>query len=121
MNTLAIDYGTKTIGLAHYNGSIALPLGNIDNDGDMWFNIMGIVAQHNIATIIVGFPKNTDMQTIINKFINTLQYMFEWTITKIDENYTSVQAQAITESTGKHIANDTLAAMELINRYLAQQ
>jgi len=77
VNTLAIDYGTKTIGLAHYNGSIALPLGNIDNDGDMWFNIMGIVAQHNIATIIVGFPKNTDMQTIINKFINTLQYMFE--------------------------------------------
>ena len=39
-------------------------------------------------------------------------------IIRIDENYTSVQAQAITGEVGKHIAHDTLAAIEIINRYL---
>ena len=41
----------------------------------------------------------------------------ELEIIKIDENNTSVQAQAITWESKKHVAHDTLAAMEIINRY----
>ncbi len=114
---LSIDYGTKTIGLASAINKVPMPIGNLENDGDLRFKLMGIIAQHNIETILIGFPKNELIQEKINQFIKTLQLMFEWEIIKVDENYTSVQAQAITWSTGKHIATDTLSAMELINRY----
>ena len=79
---------------------------------------MGIIAEHKVHIILVGFPKNEMMQIKINQFIKTLGMMFEGEIIRIDENYSSVQAQAITWSIGKHVANDTLSAMELISRYL---
>ena len=121
-NILSIDYGTKQIGLAYCNHeSIPLPIGNIDNDGDMWFTLMGNIAQHSSQIILVGFPKHEGMRIHIDKFIKTLQIMDNTLeIIRIDENYTSVQAQAITGEVGKHIAHDTLAAIEIINRYLME-
>lgn len=119
-NILSIDYGTKHIGLAYCNHeNIPLPIGNIDNNGDMWFTLMGNIAQHRSQIILVGYPKHEWMRVHIDKFIKTLQIMdHALEIIRIDENYTSVQAQAITGETGKHIAHDTLAAIEIINRYL---
>jgi RNase H-fold protein (predicted Holliday junction resolvase) len=61
------------------------------------------------------------MRIHIDKFIKTLQIMDDWLeIIRIDENYTSVQAQAITGEVWKHVAHDTLAAIEIINRYLME-
>lgn len=116
---IAIDYGTKTLWLAYCgNEKIPLPLGNIENNGDLWFSLMGTIAQHKANIILVGYPKNEDMRIHIDKFIKTLQIMdHTLEIIRIDENYTSVQAQAITWESKKHIAHDTLASMELINRY----
>lgn len=116
---LSIDYGTKQIGLAYCNHEdIPLPMGNIDNDGDMRFTLMGIIAQHQSKIILVGYPKHEGMRIHIDKFIKTLLVMdSELEIIRIDENYSSVQAQAITWETGKHIAHDTLAAIEIMNRY----
>lgn len=73
-----------------------MPLGNLDNNGDLRFKLMGIIAENSIQTILVGFPKNEMMQHKINQFIKTLAMMFEGNIIRIDENYSSVQAQAIT-------------------------
>lgn len=119
-NILSIDYGTKQIGLAYCNHEyIPLPIGNIDNNGDMRFTLMGNIAQHRSEIILVGYPKHEWMRLHIDKFIKTLQIMDNTLeIIRIDENYTSVQAQAITGEVGKHIAHDTLAAIEIINRYL---
>lgn len=120
-NILSIDYGTKQIGLAYCNHEdIPLPIGNIDNNGDMRFSLMGNIAQYRSRIILVGYPKHEGMRVHIDKFIKTLQIMdTALEIIRIDENYTSVQAQAITWESGKHIAHDTLAAIEIINRYLA--
>lgn len=118
-NILSIDYGTKQIGLAYCNNeNIPLPLGNIDNDSDLRFTLMGIIAQRQSKIILVGYPKHEGMRIHIDKFIKTLLIMDgELEIIRIDENYSSVQAQAITWETGKHIAHDTLAAIEIMNRY----
>lgn len=122
INLVSIDYGTKTLGLAHIsNNSIPLPLGNIDNDENLWFSLMGILAQRQAKTVLIGYPNNQGMRDKIDNFIKNLQIMDnELNIIRIDENYTSVQAQAITWESKKHVAHDTLAAMELINRYLNQ-
>lgn len=119
MNIISIDYGTKQLGLAYCNDQgIPLPLGNLENDGDLWFSLMGQIAHKQAKLILVGYPKNEEIRTKIDKFIQTLLIMdSELEIIKIDENYTSVQAQAITWESKKHVAHDTLAAMEIINRY----
>lgn len=119
MNIISIDYGTKQLGLAYCNDQgIPLPLGNLENDWDLWFSLMGQIAHKQAKLILVGYPKNEEMRTKIDKFIQTLLIMdSELEIIKIDENYTSVQAQAITWESKKHVAHDTLAAMEIINRY----
>ena len=79
---------------------------------------MGQIAYKQAKLILVGYPKDEGMRAKIDKFIQTLLIMdSELEIIKIDENYTSVQAQAITGEVKKHVAHDTLAAMELINRY----
>ena len=58
---------------------------------------MGQIAHKQAKLILVGYPKNEEMRTKIDKFIQTLLIMdSELEIIKIDENYTSVQAQAIT-------------------------
>ena len=58
-NILSIDYGTKQIGLAYCNHEyIPLPIGNIDNNGDMWFTLMGNIAQHRSEIILIGYPKH---------------------------------------------------------------
>lgn len=121
VNILAIDYGTKILGVAHYNDILPLPLGNIENNGDMRFTLMGLIAEKKISSILVGFPKHPIMQEHINKFIKTLQMMFEGEVLKVNEDYSSVQAQVITWELKKHVAHDTLAAMELINRYLGNK
>lgn len=120
-NILAIDFGTKQWWLAFYQPwSIPLPLGNLVNDGNVRFSLMGIIAQYKIATILIGYPKNQSIRTHIDQIIKTLMIIDAWLeVITIDENYTSVQAQVITWTTGKHIAHDTLAAIEIINRFLS--
>ncbi|HNG97604.1 MAG TPA: Holliday junction resolvase RuvX [Candidatus Absconditabacterales bacterium] len=115
---LSIDYGTKTLGLGLWTGSIPLPLGNIDNNGMMRFSLMGLIGERRPTTILIGYPKHELMRSHIDHFIKTLQTMYEGTILRIDENYTSIQAQARTGVSGKHSAHDTLSAMELIERFI---
>lgn len=98
---------------------MTLPIGNIENDGDMRFTLMGIVAQKRCKIVLVGYPKDAWMRLKIDQFIKTLHVLdSELNIIRIDEDYSSVQAQVITGETGKNIAHDTLSAMELITRYL---
>jgi hypothetical protein len=81
-------------------------LANIDNNGDLRFTLMG----NHRSTSVSGLswwaiPKHEGMRTHIDKFIKTLLMMDgALEIIRIDENYSSVQAQAITGETGKHVA-----------------
>lgn len=56
---LAIDFGTKTIGLAisDNDNKFAIPYCEIKNDNKMFDEILEIISFENIKTIIIGFPK----------------------------------------------------------------
>lgn len=119
---LAIDFGTKQRWLAFCRAwsSMPLPLGNLTNNGDLRFSLMGTIAEYKIDTVLIGYPNNQAIRTRIDQTIKTLLMMDTWVeVITVDENYTSVQAQATTWATGKHIAHDTLAAIEIINRFLS--
>jgi RNase H-fold protein (predicted Holliday junction resolvase) len=54
MNHLAIDYGTKRIGLAIAVEGIISPISPIKNDCDKYENIINAIKDHKIGKIFVG-------------------------------------------------------------------
>src|SRR3989338_6728556 len=77
MKHLAIDYGTKRIGLAISNarGTIALPFGIFENNSALMTNLARIIKEEGIAKIVVGTPdynKKTPFKKKIQLFITKL-------------------------------------------------
>ena len=93
---LAIDYGTKRMGIAVTDPLqlIATPLTTISTDKVLEF-LQAYVKQENIATMIVGMPKRLNntasaMTAVVTKFIHKLQKAFpDQHIIPQDERYTS--------------------------------
>ncbi|MGL5640057.1 MAG: Holliday junction resolvase RuvX, partial [Mycoplasmoidaceae bacterium] len=80
MNILAIDYGTKRIGLAICLLDIVMPYGKIinTNNFDIIQKISNIVIEEKISKIIIGIPlnnndKDTEISFLIRDFSNELK------------------------------------------------
>ena len=75
-----------------------MPVGYIQNDGSTMFELANIIQQYNINKIVVGYPqRQKDMQEKIDRFIKELSFVYpDMEIIKIDEDYTSVEANATT-------------------------
>jgi len=122
MNILWIDYGTKYIWLAKKDTkhNVIIPVGYIQNDGWTMFELSNIIEQYNIKKIVIWWPtKQKDMQEKIDKFIKELNIIYpDMEIIKIDEDYTSVEANATTWNFKKKAwEEDTIAAMKILERY----
>ena len=122
MSIVAIDRGRKTIGLA-YQGktSIIMPLGTLTNDPDALRSLAGIIAQKAPSVIVIGLPaQERAIKASIKKFGAMLQSIVdpEITLHYINEDYSSVQAGAITGVYTKDHSTDTLAAMTILQNYL---
>ena len=122
MNILWIDYGTKYIWLAKKDTkhNVIIPVGYIQNDGWTMFELSNIIEQYNIKKIVIWWPtKQKDMQEKIDKFIKELNIIYpDMKIIKIDEDYTSVEANATTWNFKKKAwEEDTIAAMKILERY----
>ena len=93
---MAIDYGTKRVGLAITDSLkiIATPLTTVQSSEILIF-LQAYMKQENIETLVVGMPKrlnntSSPMTIIVEKFIKTLQHMFpDKQIISQDERYTS--------------------------------
>lgn len=134
---LGIDRWTKYIGLAYalWESKVIFPIGYILNDKMMYFNIAGIIEKHNIGKIMLGRPsKQKDIQAKIEAFIKSLNYIIEnreITIQLVEEDYSSVQSGEIISNAArelgfekdfkKNAAEDTISAMIILERGLAQQ
>lgn len=55
--TLAIDFGTKRIGLAITYGSLAEPLIILDNDADLFNKLLEIIKREKVQQIVVGISE----------------------------------------------------------------
>lgn len=87
---LAIDFGTKRIGLAVSHASLAQPLKIILNDDQVLENIRQVVAQGKITQLVVGMSEN-EMAVKIQNFVEKLKEKISLPIALTDETLSSYQ------------------------------
>lgn len=93
---LAIDYGTKRIGLALSDPLMifAYPYKTIPNDNTFWRSLSEIIREQNVIKIILGHPlKESGEENYFHKqwleFKNKIEKDFELEVILWDERYTS--------------------------------
>lgn len=126
MKILAIDYGTKKIGLAvsDRKSRIAFPFAVVDNDAGLIERLKKIIKKEKIQKIVVGAPRynpKTNFYYQIEIFINDLEANFDLPIETHDELLTSKAAQKIkSDSTNKVKSDHDLSAMLILEDYLTK-
>ncbi len=93
---LAIDYGTKRIGLAVTDPlkMFAIPFDTIPNDKHTLDKLKQIISEKNVVKIILGNPvkENGEDSTIskdVRKFKSELEKKIDLAIELVDERYSS--------------------------------
>jgi putative holliday junction resolvase len=135
MQVLAVDFGTKNIGLAVGNSEtrVATPLGQIAarNHRHVLEEILQRIGEFEIGHIVVGYPLNMDGSRSfhcerVDQFINYLTKRVTLPITRVDEKLSSFAA----EEMGKEIVNDyrqrktfldSLAAQVILQNFFEHQ
>jgi putative Holliday junction resolvase len=135
MKVLAIDFGTKHIGLAVGNSQtrVATPLGQIAarNHRHVLEEILKRIGEFEIGHIVVGYPLNMDGSRSltcerIDQFINFLNKRITLPVSRMDERLSSFTAEEI----GKEMVSDhrqrktfldSLAAMIILQNFFEKQ
>jgi len=135
MKVLAIDFGTKNIGLAVGNTEtrLATPLGQIAarNHRHVLEEILKRIGEFEIGQLVVGYPLNMDGSHSlacerIDQFINYLNKRVAMPVSRVDERLSSSTAEEI----GKEMVSDyrqrktfldSLAAMIILQNFFVQQ
>ena len=134
MRVLALDLGTKTLGLAISDETMMLssPLTTLRYDNENYEYLLDelekIIGKYNVKVLVLGLPKNMDnslgfaSQRSLD-FKKLLEDRFDLKIELIDERLTTVEAQNILiennfkrEKRKKVI--DEYAAMIILDTYL---
>ena len=120
MNLLAIDYGTKNIGLARatIGVDVVLPFGRIANLSEL----IEIITKEKIDKIIVGLPlgldgaenKNTER---VRKFIDELKKEINIPVEFITEIFSSQAGDRM----GAGVSRDEKAAMIILQSYFSKK
>jgi RNase H-fold protein (predicted Holliday junction resolvase) len=121
--TLGIDWGKKHIGLAFVGDQtdVIFPLGTMTQDDMVLYALANIVAQRGVQHIVVGYPSEEGfVQRSIDRFVSALQCVVspDVVIVRVNEDYSSVEANAIVGVYRKIPAEDSLAAGVLLERWM---
>ncbi len=121
MKILAIDFGTKRIGLAisDETQTLAREL-TILSPREFWQQIKEIVEQEGIERVVVGLPLNmsgqqTDKTREAQQFFDQLQQQLRIPLEFMDERLSSVMAENLP---GGRENIDSLAAQIILQNYL---
>jgi putative Holliday junction resolvase len=93
-NVLAIDYGTKRVGLAYAISGIIATLPAVKNDSDLFTRLEEIIAKYTIAKIYVGLSEGPVAQKTL-RFVATLQDMIKLPVETIEEAVSTIEATEI--------------------------
>jgi len=126
MTIIALDWWRKHIWLAYAKDSqsIVFPIGSLDNTPDVMYSLAHIFAERGVTTLVLGYPsKQQDVQRSIDSFIKQLSLFIspECQIHKVNEDYTSVQAMNHLWTQKKTAAEDSLAAVYIMENRIKQQ
>ncbi len=121
-NILAVDYGTKYIGLAYWNerSGMTMPIGTMYNDASLLFDFGAVLERYFIWQVVIWYPKqHKRLQIKIDTFVDQMGMLdSNLNIKRVNEEYTSVQAAATLGTSDKTLAEDTVAAMHILEYYL---
>lgn len=132
MKILAIDYGTKRIGLAisdpNETMALALPLLDVRNEEQVLNDIEALVKDRQVEAIVIGLPINMNdtigpsAQAVLD-FVKTLEARLNLPVATWDERLTSEQAKGmlaeahLTRQKQRRAVN-TVAAQIILDNYL---
>lgn len=98
---LAIDYGTKRVGIAISDPLCLFPsiTTTFFNDKNLFSQLINIITEKNVEKIIIGFPdsdsgNNSDLAKDIKKFKFELESRTKVSIEYCDEHLTSKMAES---------------------------
>lgn len=121
-NILWVDWGTKYIGMAYWNekSNMVMPIWYLMNDKSLFFDVWDVLSRYHIKQVVVGYPKqHKETQVKIDEFLKNINYVDkDIECTKVDEEYSSVQAGATTGTFIKDEKEDTLAALIILENYI---
>lgn len=102
--TLAIDYGTKRIGLAISHASLAVPLEVIEyqNQKEAIARIRQICQEHQIAQLLLGISEQQMAETT-KKFGELLLDEIDLPLEYVDETLSSFEVRQKMKERGKRI------------------
>ena len=135
---LAIDYGTKRLGIAvsDSKGIVSTPLKTLTltrnrDIVDLIDEIKILIEEYKITTVLIGKPQEFSSDYKINSnrietFANTLRKRISLNIVFSDESYSTSSAKDMIVSKGQHYKNkkeniDSIAASIFLQEYLDNQ
>lgn len=122
---LAIDFGTKRIGLAISRGSLAEPLQIVTNDQQTATVLAEICQREGVTQLVVGLSEN-EMARQTKAFVTELQKSLKLPLVFMDETLSSKTVGAKLKERGVTLKKrqqpiDHLAAAEFLQEYLDLQ
>lgn len=137
MRVMALDYGTKSIGVALSDELqlTARPLTTIRRHNlkfaQVLTQIVVLVNQYEIGTLVVGLPLNMDgsrgpATARVTSFLMELRRHIQIPIVTQDERLTSIEADELLREQGarrpeRRAKSDEYAALVILRDYLAAQ
>ena len=125
---IALDVGTKRIGVAVADGvvTIARPLTVVAVDGQEINKIMEIISQEQASRVVIGYPRNqsgesTAQTRLVEAFKGELESVTGIDVVFQDESLTSVIAEDRMRAAGRSYSKgdiDTEAATVILQDYL---
>lgn len=131
-SVLALDVGTKRVGLAVASLAARLPrpLTTLERGNNFWQQLAELINREEIGVLVIGWPRGLDGQTTAQtaateSFEEELkQHFAELPIHRQDEALTSKKAEAELQARGKNYERgdiDALAASYILADWLAEQ
>lgn len=125
MRYLAIDFGTKKIGLAlsDESGSMAFPHSVIPNNEDLQKTLEGLIKKESVKEIVIGHSINKDgsnnqVHSLVETLITDLTLSCGLPIHLEPEQYSTQHAARIQ---GQDAMTDAAAAALILDSYLRKK
>lgn len=122
MNNLAIDFGTKRIGLAYSINDLIFTLPATKNDEHIFDNLQKIIKDYQIEKIYVGLCEGK-IANLTKVFVAKLSTMVKLNIETVEESVSTLEADKIFVNSKNKNKNyqqqiDSIAAAVILNRVI---
>ncbi len=121
---LAIDYGTRRVGVAVSYGSLAEPLTVVPNTAQLYQDLRVLIDEHKPELLVVGLSEG-EMAKQTKEFAKTLSKMVSVKLVFTDETLSSHQVHTQFREQKRRVAPgqpiDHFAAAQFLQAYIDQE